>query len=181
MAKYLSEEASNIVASEPGVWYIIPIKKLRETTSVEFDAFPLFREINGIDIVTHEPWAYSPSLPNWDSDVWYMHPGQEDNLITLYWNRTVELYSPKIKRVDVFEVSHERIKLNWKIIHEGPAILWWSIWVFHKNHSPKGSVSQNFAVRDENFNIDTEFSIYKVDIKTGEYSVARVGSKDQPK
>jgi hypothetical protein len=56
------------------MWYIIPIKKLRETASVEFDAFPLFREINGIDIVTHEPGARSPSLPNGDYDVWYMHP-----------------------------------------------------------------------------------------------------------
>jgi len=83
MAKYLSEEKESIVRSEEGVWYIIPIKKLRETTSVEFDAFPLFREINGIDIVTHKLGARSPSLPNGDYDVWYMHPGQEDNLITL--------------------------------------------------------------------------------------------------
>jgi hypothetical protein len=64
MAKYLSEENESIVKEEKGVWYIIPIKRLRETTSVEFDAFPLFREINGIDIVKHEPGARSPSLPD---------------------------------------------------------------------------------------------------------------------
>lgn len=181
MPKYLSQEKEKIIVSEPWVWYIIPIKKLRETTSVEFDAFPLFREINGIDIVKHEPGARSPSLPNWDYDVWYMHPGQEDNLITLCWNRLVELYNPNTKLVEIFEISHEQIKLNWKIIHEWPAILGWNINIFHRNHSPEGSVSENFAVRDKNFNLDTEFNIYKLDIKTGEYEIARVWKLDQPK
>ncbi len=179
MAKYLSEEKDSIVASKTWVWYIIPIKKLRETTKVEFDAFPLFREINGIDIVKHESWAHSPSLPNGDSNVWYMHPGQEDNLITLHGNRFVELYDPNTKAIEKFEISHEEIKLNWEVIHEGPAILGWNIWVFHRNHSPEGSISQNFAVRDEKFDLDTEFSIYKLDINSWEYSVARVGKEDQ--
>ncbi len=181
MTKYLSQEKESIVKSEQWVWYIIPIKKLRETTKVEFDAFPLFREINGIDIVTHEPGARSPSLPNWDYDVWYMHPGQEDNLITLCWERTVELYNSKTKDIEVFEISHEKVKLNWEIIYNWPAILWWPEWVFHRNHSPKGSVSQNFAVRDEKFNLDTEFNIYKLDLETWEYRVARIGKEDQPK
>lgn len=180
MAKYLSEEKDSIVKSEEWVWYIIPIKKLRETTSVEFDAFPLFREINGIDIVRHEPGARSPSLPNGDTDVWYMHPGQEDNLITLCWNRFVELYNPNTKVIEVFEISHEEIKLNGKIIHEWPAILGWYVDIFHRNHSPEWSVSQNFAVRDEKFNLDTEFSIYKLDIKSWEFSVSREGKLDQP-
>jgi len=181
MANYLSEEKESIVASQPGVWYIIPIKKLRETTSVEFDAFPLFREINWIDIVRHEPGARSPSLPDGDHDVWYMHPGQEDNLITLCGNRIVELYNPNTKSIEVFEISHERIKLNWELLHEGPAILWWNIDIFHRNHSPEWSVSQNFAVRDDKFNLDTEFSIYKLNTETGEYKVARVWKLDQPK
>ena len=181
MAKYLSEECASIVKSEKGVWYIIPIKRLRETTSVEFDAFPLFREINGIDIVKHEIGARSPSLPDGDSDVWYMHPGQEDNLITLCGNRTVELYNPNTKKIEEFEISHEEIKLNGELIHKWPAILGWNEGIFHRNHSPKWSVSQNFAVRDEKFNIDTEFNIYKLDIKSWEYEVVRVWKLDQPK
>jgi len=181
MAKYLSEESESIIKEEKGVWYIIPIKRLRETTSVEFDAFPLFREINGIDIVKHEPGARSPSLPDGDSNVWYMHPGQEDNLITLCGNRFVELYNPNTKKIEWFEISHEQIKLNWELIHKGPAILGWNEWIFHRNHSPEGSVSQNFAVRDDKFNIDTEFSIYKLNIESGEYNVARVWKLDQPK
>lgn len=181
MAKYLSEEKESIVASEPGVWYIIPITKLRETSRVEFDAFPLFREINGIDIVKHEAWARSPSLPNGDHDVWYMHPGQEDNLITLCGNRIVELYNPKTKSIEKFEISHERILHNGELVHEGPAILGWNIDIFHRNHSPNGSVSQNFAVRDDKFNLDTEFSIYKLDIETWKYEVARLWKLDQPK
>ena len=180
MANYLSEETDSIIASEPGVWYIRNNEKLRETTSVEFDAFPLFREINGIDIVTHEPGARSPSLPNGDYDVWYMHPGQEDNLITLCGDRIVELYNPNTNKIETFEISHKRISHNWKVIHEWPAILGWNIDIFHRNHSPKWSVSQNFAVRDDKFNIDTEFSIYKLNIDTGEYKVARVWKEDQP-
>ena len=181
MAKYLSEELDSIIACEPGVWYIIPIMKLRETSRVEFDAFPLFREINGIDIVKHEPGARSPSLPNWDHDVWYMHPGQEDNLITLCGNRVVELYNPNTKDIERFEISHDRVIHNGEVIYKGPAILGWNIWVFHRNHSPEGSVSQNFAVRDKKFNLDTEFSIYKLDLETWKHSVARIGKLDQPK
>jgi hypothetical protein len=180
MSKYLSEK-KEIIKSEPWIWYIIPIQKLRETNNVEFDAFPLFPEINGIDIVTHEKWAYSPTLPSWDNDVWYMHPWQEDNLITLCWNRVVELYNKNTKKIETFELSHKKIKLNWNILYEGPAILWWNIWIFHRNHSPKGSVSQNFAVRNKKFNLDTEFNIYKLDVKTWEYEVARIWKKDQPK
>jgi hypothetical protein len=79
----------------------------------------------------------------------------------------------------VFEVSYEEIKLNWKVIHEGLAILWWNIWVFHRNHSPEGSVSQNFAVRNEKFDLDTEFNIYKLNTLTWEYKVERIGKEDQ--
>lgn len=179
MAKYLSEEKESIVLSKPWVWYIIPIKKLRETTKVEFDSFPLFREINGIDIVKHWPGAHSPSLPDWDYDVWYMHKGQEDNLITLHGNRFVELYDPINKIVEQFEISHEKIKLNWKLIHDWPAILWWNIGIFHRNHSPEWSISQNFAVRDDKFNLDTEFNIYKLNPCSWEYSVARIWKEDQ--
>jgi hypothetical protein len=110
-----------------------------------------------------------------------MHPWQEDNLITLCGNRTVELYNPKTKKIEEFEISHEYIKLNWELIYEGPAILWWNEGIFHRNHSPEGSVSQNFAVRDEKFNIDTEFNIYKLDINTWKYEVARIWKLDQPK
>lgn len=180
MTKYLSQELDSIVKRKEGVWYIIPIKVLRKTNKVTFDAFPLFEQINWIDIVNHEPWAYSPNLPNWDIDVWYMHPGQEDNLITLEWNRFVDLYDPKTKKILNFEISYERIKLGWEIIHKWPAILGWNIWVFHKNYSPNGSISQNFAVRDDKFDLDTEFNIYKLNTKTGEYSVARFWKEDQP-
>ncbi len=181
MAKYLSQEIDSIIKKNEWLWYIIPIKKLRETTKVEFDAFPLFREINGIDIVNHEPEARSPSLPNWDSDVWYMHPWQEDNLVTLHGNRFVELYNFKTKKIDIFQISHDKIILNWETIHIWSAILWWPEWVFHRNYSPKWSISMNFAVRDEKFNIDTEFNIYKLDLKTGDYKIARIWSEDQPK
>jgi hypothetical protein len=38
----------------------------------------------------------------------------------------------------------------------------------------------NFAVRNDTFDIDTEFNIYDVDTTTGAYEVVRLGKLDQP-
>lgn len=180
MQKFIHDKVDHIIKKEEWLYHIIPIQKLRQTSKVDFDAMPFFREINWIDIVTHQFDAHSPALPCWDNDVWYMHPWQEDNLITLSGNRYVELYNPNTKEIEKFEISHDCIKLNWVLIHEWAGILWWSENVFHRNYSAEGSVSMNFAVRDEKFDIDSEFNIYKLDIKTWEYKVARVWKEDQP-
>jgi hypothetical protein len=47
-----------------------------------------------------------------------MHNGQEDNLITLHGNRFVELYTKEHGKIESFEISHERIKWNGKVILE---------------------------------------------------------------
>jgi len=47
-----------------------------------------------------------------------MHPGQEDNLITVCGNRIVELYDSNTKQIEKFDISHEKIKLNGELIHE---------------------------------------------------------------
>lgn len=180
MVNYLSEYSDKIIASEKWVWYVIPTDRLRETKNVTFDAFSLMENVNWLDIVKHESWANSPTLPDWDTDVWYMHPGQEDNLMTLSWNRIVELYNPNKKNIDRFEISYDRILLNGELLYKGLVVLGWEMWVFHRNHSPEWSISQNFAVRDEKFNIDTEFNIYKLNMETWEYKVAREGKEDQP-
>jgi len=181
MAKFIHERSKDIIKKQEWLFHIIPLKRLRHTNKVDFDVMSFFEEFNGIDIVTHQAWARSPGSV-WDKDNnWYMHKGQEDNLITLSGNRYVELYDMKNKKVERFEISHELIKHNWEIIHEGPAILGWPVEVFHRNYSPKGSVSMNFAVRTDKFNLDTEFNIYDLNTSTGEYTVARIGKEDQPK
>jgi len=181
MEKFIHNRSKDIVKKEEGLFHIIPLKRLRHTNKVDFDVMSFFEEFNWIDIVTHQEWARSPWSVWNKENLWYMHKAQEDNLITLSGNRYVELYDMKNKKVERFEISHELIKHNWEIIHEGPAILGWPVWVFHRNYSPKGSVSMNFAVRTEGFNLDTEFNIYDLKIESWEYEVTRIWKEDQPK
>ena len=181
MQKTIHNKSDQISKKVEWLYHIIPLKQLRHTDSVDFEVMSFFEEFNGVDIVKHWEWAKSPWSINDKWDYWYMHPAQEDNLITLSWNRYVELYNKEHWKIERFEISHERIKLNWEILHEWPAILGWPVWGFHRNYSPEGSVSMNFAVRWSEFNLDTEFNIYDLDIETWDYKVARVWKLDQPK
>ena len=179
MDNFVHNKNKEIIKKVEGLFHIIPLKRLRHTNKVDFDIMSFYDEFNGIDIVTHEPWARSPWTV-WDkNELWYMHKWQEDNLITLSGNRYVELYDMDNKKVERFEISHEIIKHNWEIIHEGPAILWWPTNVFHRNYSPEGSVSMNFAVRTNKFDLDTEFNIYELNTNNWEYEVIRIGKLDQ--
>jgi hypothetical protein len=180
MDKNIHSKDSEIIKKIEWLFHVIPLKRLRHTDKVDFDIMSFFHEFNGIDIVTHQPWAYSPWRAWWKSELWYMHRWQEDNLITLSWNRYVELYTKEHWKIEKFEISHNCIKWDWKIIHDWPWILWWPTWVFHRNYSPEGSSSMNFAVRDEKFNVDTEFNIYDLDTKNWEFKVARLWKLDQP-
>jgi hypothetical protein len=83
--------------------------------------------------------------------------------------------------IEKFEVSHQQIKWKGEVILDRAGILGWPTGVFHRPYSPEGSVSMNFAVRNDKFDIDTEFNIYDVNIETGEYEVVRLGKLDQPK
>ncbi|MDD3145149.1 MAG: hypothetical protein PHV23_03465 [Candidatus Gracilibacteria bacterium] len=179
MSRNIHEKNEEIVKKIQGLFHIIPLKKLRNTDKVDFDVMSLYQEFNGIDIVTHEPGAKSPGSAGGKENLWYMHTGQEDNLITLSGNRYVELYTKNHGKIERFEISHNRIKWNGEIVLEGPGILGWPTGVFHRNYSPEGSVSMNFAVRDDKFNLDTEFNIYDLDVETGKFKVQRLGKLDQ--
>lgn len=179
MSRNIHEKNEEIVKKIQWLFHIIPLKKLRNTDKVDFDVMSLYQEFNWIDIVTHEPGAKSPWSAWWKENLWYMHTGQEDNLITLSWNRYVELYTKNHWKIERFEISHNRIKWNWEIVLEWPWILWWPTWVFHRNYSPEGSVSMNFAVRDDKFNLDTEFNIYDLDVETWKFKVQRLWKLDQ--
>ncbi len=171
--------SDKVVKKIEGLFHIIPFEKLRKTNLVEFDAIPFFSDYNGLDVVNHEPGAKSPGQVGGEGNHWYMHPFQEDNLITLAGNRYVELYSKQHWRVEKFEISNKCIKWNGEIVLDGPGILGWPCGVFHRNYSPNGSTSMNLAIRNEGFDVDTEFNIYNVDIESGEYSVARIWKLDQ--
>ena len=170
---------SEIIKKIEWLFHIVPLKKLRHTENVDFDIMSFAWEFNGIDIVKHKPGARSPGNANWKENLWYMHKHQEDNLITLHGNRFIELYTKEHWKVERFEISHECIKWNWEVILEWDWILWWPTNVFHRNYSPDWSISMNFAMRNNEFDIDTEFNIYDLNTKTWEYDVVRVGKLDQ--
>ena len=166
-----------------GMAFLIPLRVLRQTPSVDFHLLPreLVREIAAVDRVRHQPGAFSPQVP--DSDIerpWYMHPHQEDNLIVCEGVREVELFTTDHGTLEKFEVSPEKIVRGSEVIFEGPAILGWPTNVFHRIHSPGGSLSINFARHFEGFDIKTNFNIYDLDEQTGESRVIREGHLDQP-
>ena len=165
----------------PGLCFIIPLKPLRSTPKVDFHLVPeIIQGLNSIDRVHHAPGAESPCLKNsMTKKVWYMHPNQIDNLIVYQGKRIVELFSSTHGKVETFEVTPDSLKHDDKIIHEGPHVFGWPVNVFHRVHSPEGSLSSNFAKWSEGFDIKTNFNIYELDTETGASRVVRAGHLDQ--
>ena len=142
---------------------------------------PFNEGINGIDRVVHGGGIPSP-IPVWEySNPWYMHEFQEDSLMVMHWTRFSYLYTPEHWKEEMFEVTPDYIKHNGKLVYEWPAMLWYPVWVFHRNFSPEKTVSLFYANRFEWFDIDSEFNIYDVDIDTWKYKVVREWYLDQPK
>ena len=57
----------------------------------------------------------------------------------------------------------------------------WPSGVFHRIISgEEGSISVNFATRTKDFDIDDNFNIYALDRYSGEYTLLKDGSDDQP-
>lgn len=161
--------------------YILPISPLRNTPNVQFYSVDgVIDGLSGIDLVIHGIDGKSPLIRGDDTWYWYMHTDQEDNLVVHQGRRVVELYSEKHGQVERFEVTTNAIYHNGNKIHDGAAILGWEAYVFHRVHSPEGSISTNYARRDAHFDIKTNFNIYHLDINTGEYQIARFGALDQP-
>ena len=160
--------------------FIIPLKLFRKTPSVEFYKIPeVMKNLGAIDKVIHEKGAKSPMIANDKKHYWYMHQYQEDQILVHQGTRIIELYSRKHGRAEKFEVTPNRIKLNGKIIFKGAGILAWPQYVFHRITSPQGSISTNYAKHYSGFNIKTNFNIYDLDVKSGEYHIVRAGHKDQ--
>ena len=163
-------------------WRIIRLKPFRKTEGVSFDILPMqyLPRIDGIDRVIHKKRAISPGSVGGIERPWYLHPQQEDNLLVLAGVRMVDIYTLEHRRLEHFVVEPEKVYHNDKLVYDGPAMLVWPTNVFHRIVSgDEGSVSLNFAVRLPGFDIDTNFSVYDLDTKTGEYRVIREGKLDQ--
>jgi hypothetical protein len=171
-----------VVDEVKGLYKILPLRLFRKTPGVIFDLLPLYLlpRIDAIDRVIHEREAISPGPIGDIKRPWYMHPHQADNLIVLHGWRNVELYNLEHGKIEIFEIAADYIKKDNKMIYDGGAMLLWPTNVFHRIISGKeGSASINFARRSEGFDIKTNFNIYDLNIKNGEYRIIREGFRDQ--
>jgi len=173
---------SNCIEEVPGLYRIIRMNPFRKTPGVRFDLFPMsaIPRIDSIDRVLHEHGAISPGPVEGIERPWYMHTHQDDNLIVLHGKREVDIYTKEHGRVEHFTVMPDRIYKNGALVFEGGALLVWPVGVFHRIVSgEEGSASLNIAVHHEGFDLKTNFSIYDLNVETGEYHVIRAGHEDQ--
>ena len=161
---------------------ILPFCELRNTENVQFHSLPMLEDVKGIDRVKHGANAHSPGKVGDTEESWYMHPHQRDHLTVLQGKRTVELYNDKFGGGEVvtLETTPYETKKNGVVILEGPALLCWPEFVFHRITSgTEGSMSINFATRTEAFDIKTNFNIYNLNTKDNTFKIIREGFKDQ--
>ncbi len=165
-----------------GFYSISPLKLFRKTEGVVFDLVPegIVKSTSSVDRVIHKNNAVSPGKVGEVERPWYMHHHQKDNLVVLHGYRRVELYSGELGRKITFEIHPDKIYRDGELIASEGVVLSWDVKIFHRIISGEnGSASLNFAIRDEGFDIKTNFNIYDLNEKTGEYTVVREGFKDQ--
>lgn len=164
-----------------GFYRIIPLKPMRRTPGVFFDNVPMefLPRVDAIDRVIHENSAVSPGPIGDVSRPWYMHPHQDDNLIVLYGERHVDIFHAE-HGAEHFTVTPDRILCRDEVLYDGPAMLVWPRYVFHRIVSgPDGSASLNFAVHYDGLDMRTNFNIYDLEVETGKNTVLREGFRDQ--
>lgn len=169
------------------MYRIIPLRILRRTKGVKFDEMVPsdIPNINGIDRVIHGPNSISPG-PIEDAPVpvkrpWYMHPGQDDNLLVLQGTRYVDIFDPKTLNKASFIVTPDKIYKNDKLYFDGPAMIVWPAGIFHRIISGiEGSISVNLSSRNDKFDIKNNFNVYQVCTTTGDYNLLKDGYEDQP-
>ena len=175
-------EKNKVIEEVADFYRIIPLIQFRRTPGVSFHNVPMefLPRISAMDRVLHDRAAVSPGPVEDVQRPWYMHPHQEDNLIVLYGTRHVDLYIRKHGRVS-FVVTPDQIQKEGEVICNGPAMLVWSRFVFHRIVSgEEGSASLNFAVHHEGLDIRKNFNIYNLNTDTGEFKIIRYGFMDQP-
>lgn len=170
-----------VFAEVAGFYRIIPLQPLRRTPGVLFDnvAMEFLPRIDAIDRVLHRGSAISPGPVGEVERPWYMHPHQDDNLIVLFGRREVDIYLREHGRVS-FTVTPEQILQAGQVIFDGPAMLVWPRYVFHRIVSgPEGSASLNFARHHPGLDLRSNFNIYSLEEESGRFEVIREGFRDQ--
>ena len=169
------------------MYRLIPLRMLRRTQGVIFDEMVPsdIPKIHGIDRVIHGPNSISPG-PVEDSPIpvkrpWYMHPGQDDNLMVVQGTRYVDIYDPKVKTKASFVITPDKVYKNNKLYYDGPAMIVWPAGIFHRIISgDEGSISINFSTRTNEFDLKTNFNVYDLCVNTGNHTLLKDGEEDQP-
>ena len=169
------------------MYRLIPMRILRRTAGVKFDEMVPsdIPTINGIDRVIHAPNSISPGpVEDCTPPVkrpWYMHPGQDDNLMVVQGTRYVDIYDSTKKQKASFVVTPDKIYKNNKLYYDGPAMIVWPAGIYHRIISgDEGSISINFSTRTDNFDLKTNFNVYDLCVMTGKSTVLKDGEEDQP-
>lgn len=128
---------------------MISYEKFRDTPNVRFFNITV-PDSNARDLVYHDGPAISPN--NTETGHWqfYLHPGQEDNLLALSGGRTFFLVN------FAWEVPFHivRLEANGDILRIPPG-------TFHRSVSdPGGSLVINQAVRKAKATVQSEFRVY---------------------
>lgn len=169
------------------LYRIIPLRMLRRTPGVQFDEMVPsdIPKIDGIDRVIHAANSISPGPVQNDTvsvkRPWYMHSGQDDNLMVLQGTRYIDIYNPASKQSASFIITPDKIYKNDKLYYDGPAMVVWPSGIFHRIISgAEGSISLNFATRTNKFDLSQNFNIYDLDRRTGDFTILKSGDEDQP-
>lgn len=165
------------------LYRLVPLRILRRTPGVLFDEMVPsdIPKIHGIDRVIHSANSISPGPIEDVTRPWYMHTGQDDNLLVLQGTRYIDIYNPKNKEKASFIITPNKVYKNEKLYYDGPAMVVWPAGIFHRIISgPEGSISVNFASRTNQFNLEDNFNIYDLNQTTGEYKLLKEGIDDQP-
>ena len=101
------------------MYRLIPLRMLRRTPGVKFDEMVPsdIPKIDGIDKVVHGPNSLSPG-PMEDNDgipikrPWYMHSGQDDNLMVLQGTRYIDIFCLKRKEKASFIITPDQVFKN---------------------------------------------------------------------
>jgi hypothetical protein len=128
---------------------LLSYEKFRDTPSVRFFDITIAAS-NARDLVYHDGPAISPN--NTPEDAWqfYMHPNQEDNLLSLKGGRTFFLIN--FAWETPFHIV--RLEANGKILRIPPN-------TFHRSISdPEGSLVLNQGVRTAKATVHSEFRVY---------------------
>ncbi len=128
---------------------LIPYQKFRDTPSVRFFDVTI-ADSNARDLVFHEGAAVSPNNDPEGSWQFYLHPNQEDNLLTLSGGRT--FYLVNLSWENPFHIV--RLEANGDILRIPPG-------TFHRSVSDAtGSLVLNQAVRTARATVASEFRVY---------------------